>query len=77
MYVLVIYSYDELLIGAPLFRTSSIEPEIGRVFLYRNNRVGLNSYSKTAALFLSLCLPISLLPSLYLSLSLKLQPYSD
>ena len=32
-------SYDELLVGAPLFRISSTEPEIGRVFLYRNNRV--------------------------------------
>ena len=58
-------SYDELLVGAPLFRTSSIEPEIGRVFLYRNNRV---SFMYVAfSLSLSLSLSPSLLPSLSLS----------
>ena len=62
-YMYARYSYDELLVGAPLFRISSTEPEIGRIFLYRNNRVR-NSLSEsvfplslseiTAALSLSL-----------------------
>ena len=35
----VICSFDELLVSAPLFRVNSIEPETGRVYLYKNTGV--------------------------------------
>ena len=35
----VVCSFDELLIGAPLYTANLTEPETGRVFLYRNNGV--------------------------------------
>ena len=34
-----LYSFDDLLVGAPLYTANLTEPETGRVFLYRNNGV--------------------------------------
>ena len=38
-FVYIEHSLDELLVGAPLYRANSSEPETGRVFLYKNTRV--------------------------------------
>lgn len=37
--LVALYSFDELLVSAPLYRADSTEPETGRVYLYRNNQV--------------------------------------
>ena len=33
------YRYDELLVGAPLYRANATQPDTGRVYVYRNNMV--------------------------------------
>ena len=38
------YSFDELLVSAPLFRANSTEPETGRVYIYRNTGVCIVSH---------------------------------
>ena len=46
------FSFDEFLVGAPLFTANSTEPETGRVFVYRNS--GVYSFSSHVSLSLSL-----------------------
>ena len=64
------YSYDELLVGAPLFRTGSTKPEIGRVFLYRN--VNVSFIRLSLSLSLSLHFEASLPPSACMGLTMTL-----